>query len=170
MKHLYFVRHGESEWNVQRIYAGTSETPLTALGRQQATAAGEALKKQNIQIDHIISSPLSRAHDTAKLIAKQIDFPAKRIELNSLFIERNFGSLEGKSWDLNVDGFVDVETADNILERARLALEFLESLPYDDILVVAHGSIGRALRHHVMVDFPYHNVVHIENAQVLKFI
>src|SRR5690348_5787824 len=92
MKHLYFVRHGQTQGNVNRLWSGTTETPLTDEGRAQAKRAGEHAK--SLGIDHIVCSPLGRAKDTAAIIAKEIDFPIKDIEHNSLFIERHFGQME----------------------------------------------------------------------------
>ncbi len=172
MKHFYFIRHGLTEMNKAELWSGTTETSLTKEGRAQATAAGKDLAAKNVHIDHIVASPLTRAHDTAKLVAKEIGYPEDKIELNSLFIERHFGALEGQPWhvDIDLDGVVDIETSHEILERARLAIEYLESLPYDSILVVAHGSIGRAIRSHLLADHPYSAMhLRIENASIHKW-
>ena len=156
MKHLYFIRHGLSEMNQAGKWSGAqSESPLTAEGRQQAQAAGRAAK--NLGIDYIISSPLSRAHDTAKIIAQEITYPLDKIELNSLLIERDLGSLEGTPWDpdLNLDDVADVETETAIIERARLTYSHLQALDADAILVVSHGSFGRAFRHIIHPEIPF---------------
>lgn len=118
MKKLYFVRHGLSEMNVQGLMAGTTDTPLTDLGRKQAKKAGQSAKDLNINL--IVSSPLSRALKTAQIIAQEIGYPKNKIILNQLLIERDHGSLEGKTWspDLNLDGFSDVETDDTLVERS----------------------------------------------------
>lgn len=173
MKRLYFCRHGESEANVAGVWSGQMETPLTANGRKQAKAAGEQAKELNI--DHILCSPLSRAHDTAKIIAEEIGFPLDSLEINSLLIERHFGQMEGKHWsiDMDVDGFVDVETRDSVLNRARLTFEHLETLPYDNILVVSHGTFGRALRHVTQPDMPFgpgSAATRFPNAQIVQLL
>jgi uncharacterized phosphatase len=170
MKRLYFVRHGLSEMNKMGLFAGSTDTPLTAEGRQQAKLAGQ--KAKDYGINYIVCSPLSRAHDTARIIAKEIGYPEEDIHLNSLLVERHFGELEGKSWapDLNVDGFSDIETVDNLLERARRALDFLESLEQDTVLVVSHGAFGRALRHHAIVDFPFSTYIQIPNAEIFQLL
>lgn len=173
MKHLYYVRHGLSEMNMQGVWSGQVETPLTQKGREQATLAGKELQEAGIHIDYIIASPLSRAHDTAKLIAKEIGYPIQKIETNPLFIERHFGALEGQPWqpDLDIDGISDIESTDTIINRARLALDYLESLPYDNILVSAHGSIGRAIRHHIIAVLPYHQYeLKLPNATVIQWL
>jgi probable phosphoglycerate mutase len=156
MKHLYFIRHGLSEMNAAGKLSGAgSDTSLTPDGRAQAKAAGVAAK--HLGIDYIISSPLTRAHDTAKIVAIEIGFPADKIELNSLLLERHFGSLEGSEWDpdLNLDGISDVETRESVLERALLTLEHLQTLNADNILVSSHGTFGRALRHTLRPNTPY---------------
>ena len=156
MKHLYFIRHGLSELNKERRWSGgQSNTPLIPEGRAQAKAAGITAKTYNI--DYIISSPLSRAYDTAKIVAQEIGYPIDKIERNSLLIERDFGSLEGQPWqpDFDLDGVSDVETIDSILERATLTLEHLYGLDAEVILVSGHGTFGRAFRHIIHPDIPF---------------
>ncbi|HET8709715.1 MAG TPA: histidine phosphatase family protein [Candidatus Saccharimonadales bacterium] len=155
MKHLYFCRHGLSEMNKLGLWAGQTETPLAEEGKLQAKLAGE--KANELAIDKIISSPYERAHDTAKIIADAIGYPLDHIELNSLFIERHFGALEGTPWqpDLNLDGFADIETFDTLFERCKLGFEFLLALPQDNVLLVSHGSTGRMLRHVIHPDIPF---------------
>lgn len=176
MKKLYFVRHGLTEMNVSGHYSGTSETPLTPKGKKQAKAAGKIAKDFNI--DYIVSSPLSRAHNTAKIIAKEIGYPVKDIHLNSLFIERHFGSMEGQAWqpDIDIDGMANVESHHELLSRAKLALEFLHTLPQDNILVVAHGTFGRALRSLVVPEMIFHadpnhpNYGRLQNAEIVRWL
>lgn len=170
MKHLYFVRHGLSEANKEGRWAGRhTETPLAPEGRLQAEAAGKEAKL--LGIDHIISSPQSRAHETAQIIASTLGLPAKSVELNSLFVERGYGVLEGTPWkpDMNVDGFADVETTDTLLHRMYLAHEFLLTLPHDVVLVVGHGAAGRALRHIIHPHIPVHTQP-FPNAQIVQLI
>lgn len=170
MKKLYFVRHGLTVMNVEGRWSGTTDTPLTERGRQQAKAAGEAAK--NLKIDLIIASPLSRAHETAQIIAKVIEYPKEKILLNPMLIERHFGELEGKEWypDFNYDGIVDIETEDTLLNRARAALDWLETLPEEHIMVVSHGSFGRALRHHILKDFPFSHPHKLKNAEIHEWL
>lgn len=140
---------------VSKLSGAGSDTPLAPEGRDQAKAAGIAAK--DLHIDYIISSPLIRAHDTARIIAKEIGYPEDKIEVNSLLLERHFGPLEGTPWtpDLNLDGISDVETRESVLERARLALEHLKTLDAENILVASHGTFGHALRHILMPGTPY---------------
>jgi len=168
MKHLYFVRHGESELNAQRIFAGQTDTPLTERGRAEANAAGEQVV--HLPIDAIVASPLSRALETARIIASHIDYPLSEIIINDIFKERSLGTLEGKSWDEyseTATGDNGAETDAELLTRAQAGLAFLKSLPADNILLVGHGSFSRALR--TAID-PSQTYDEPENAKLVQFI
>jgi uncharacterized phosphatase len=143
MKQLYFIRHGQSQANVDRIFAGQANTPLTAQGREEVKAAIEKIKLLNIQ--HILASPLSRTRDTAQILAEGIGYPVGDIELNDLLMERAFGSAVGLSWDDDISGIADVETMESVAERARLVFSYISTLPYDTILVVGHGTFWQEL-------------------------
>ena len=80
---LYIVRHGETKLNndtdtSQDRIRGWTDVPLTDKGRQEAKVAGEKLKKHNIEV--ICCSPLSRAHETAKIIGKILNIKPVPIE------------------------------------------------------------------------------------------
>jgi probable phosphoglycerate mutase len=169
MTHIYFVRHGLSELNVAGMVAGVTDTPLVNEGRRQAKLAGKAAKKLGIQ--HMICSPLSRAHETAKIIAKEIGYPEDKIEVNPMFIERNFGEREAQPYvpDFDYDGIKDAEKLDEFLSRAERAVRYLETLPYDKIMVVSHGATGRALRHHLIPHQPYHLSIKYNNAEIVEW-
>lgn len=170
MKKLYFIRHGLSELNVQGLVAGRTETPLTNEGRRQAKAAGQLAK--TYAIDLIVSSPLQRALETAQIIAKELAYPEQNILINDLLIERNFGALEGKPWtpDLNLDGISDLEADNTIIDRAHLALKWLETLGEDNILVVSHGGFGRALRAAIRAEKTLDSKDRLQNAQIHQWI
>ena len=170
MKKLYFVRHGESVLNVAGLFAGTTDTALTPKGRRQAKRAGAQAK--DLKIDLIISSPLSRAYDTAKIIAKEIGYPKAKIQLNPMLAERNYGSAEGQPYsvDFNVDGIKDAETVDELLLRAKEVVDSLSRLEAENVMLVGHGSIGRAIRHHLLEDYPYHLPERLANAEIVQWI
>ena len=170
MQRLYFVRHGLSVLNVKGLFAGQTETPLTDEGRLQAKQAGEYAK--TLHIDYIMSSPLSRALDTAKIIAIEIGFAPENIDVNTLVIERGFGELEGKPWapDLNIDGFADIETHDSLLERAKLTLEHLQTVSAANILIVSHSGFGRAMRYTLNPSVPFRVPPRLNKAEVIQLI
>jgi len=168
MKKLYFIRHGLSETNAQGLFAGTTNTPLTDEGRQQAKKAGKAAK--DLGIDLIVSSSLSRALETAEIFAKEIGYPVDKIKTNKLLMERHYGSLEGKPWAPGLDMPDDVETDDSLINRAQQALEWINSFEADDILVVSHGSLGRALRSLVNSNYTMDHHEGLNNAELVCWI
>lgn len=168
MKRLYYCRHGESQANVDRVHAGWIDTPLTALGRQQAEITGEAAR--GLGIDYIISSPLSRTRDTAQAIARSIGYPESSIEYLDLLVERGFGSAAGLSWDIDISEITDVETMEALGDRARLAYEYLKTLPYDTVLVVGHGTFWQKLQTTIHPDSVVSYVDEPANAQIVQLI
>lgn len=91
---LFLVRHGQSDGNAEGRFGGHSPTPLSALGRQQALLAADALAKEKISA--IYSSDLLRAVQTAEPLANLLDLP---IITTSAFRERKVGVLEGLTFD-----------------------------------------------------------------------
>lgn len=170
MKKLYFLRHGQTEMNVAGIYAGVIETPLTAEGKRQAKEAGKAAK--DLGIDLIVASPLGRAQETAQIVAKEIGYESAKIKGNPLLIERFFGVMEGKTNDLNLtyDQFDGAEDDDSLVHRAHSALAWINSLPADHILIVSHGSFGRALRSILKEEYPLSHPEKISNAELLCWV
>jgi len=171
MKHLYLVRHGHTEMNERGLFSGQTETPLTEKGRAQATAAGKQAK--DLHIDYIISSPLSRAHDTARIIARAIGYPEDKIELNDLLLERHFGSAEGAvySREFDMESVADAESLDALKKRSAEIWDYLQTVPADNILVITHGSAGRMLRAVVLPHIPFHGISeahHLPNAEIVQ--
>ena len=68
MSHLILVRHGQSEWNLQKKFTGWVDVDLTPEGKLEACKAGEVIKELNIKIDHFYSSFQIRSINTLKLI------------------------------------------------------------------------------------------------------
>ena len=166
--HLYFIRHGESTSNYGELITGRQNAQLTNLGRVQASAAGHLIAGRGIKIDHIICSPLDRAHDTAKLIAKEINYPEADIEVNDRVIERSFGKFEGQpnsvakglSDEAIVAGGGEIDA--QIRERAHLLLESLKNTE-GNVLVVSHTGFGRRLRA-VILGVATHETQNFKNA------
>lgn len=183
MKTIYFVRHGQSVMNVSGHYAGTTDTPLTEEGQKQAKAAGKYLKAELIPIDVIVSSPLSRAHGTAQHIASEIDYDLDGIILHDDLVERHFGILEATpfgsgsvtaiahSSDPNAyEKIQDAEKIADMQARADRIIEYLNSLPHENILIVSHGHFGRALRRSILKHPITEFGDRFENAKIVKLI
>jgi len=154
MKRLFYVRHGETEMNMTGLLSGMVETPLAKNGVEQASEVGRAIKANLPKIDLIVCSPLERAYETAKLIAKEIDYPVLKIQKNELFVERTYGVLEGTSNAHfmkpgnyhELDEVQGSETIEQLQARAVRAFDYVSKLGSDTILIVAHNAFGRALK------------------------
>ncbi len=180
MKKLYFVRHGESEMNKAVIWTGSSDAPLTELGHKQAKETGKKIKQQGLAFDVIVSSPMIRAHHTAKHIATTNDYPHEKIILNDKLVERNLGILEGNKPlidstlyfidESSIDQHEGVEPIGDVQKRADEILEYLHSLPHDTILVVGHSAFGRALRRSINKEPIHIRGKSINNAEIVRFI
>lgn len=88
---LLLLRHGQTELSVQRRYSGRGNPPLTELGREQAARAAKMLAAKG-DITAVLSSPLSRARDTAEAAATALDAPLTVLDG---LIETDFGDWEG---------------------------------------------------------------------------
>jgi broad specificity phosphatase PhoE len=174
MKKLYYMRHGESVLNTKLLYAGRTETPLTAEGQAQAQTAGRAAKVQNVHIDLIVTSPLERAIETAQIFAEEIGLSPKKIVIDKQLIERDFGNLEGKPWtpvhDSAYQHQFDIETNDQLVARAKKALDWIKTLPADNVLVVSHGGFGRALRSIMREDYHIDHPERLANAHLYEWL
>jgi 2,3-bisphosphoglycerate-dependent phosphoglycerate mutase len=137
---FYFVRHGETESNLQGTIAGSVDTPLTDRGHAQARTVAAALKNDGITA--IYCSALRRSRDTARHIASALALPVSVIpELG----ERNWGELEGAPRDMRVRGVTPrgAETPEEFVRRVQQGLAKIsgEGVP----LVVAHSGVFRVL-------------------------
>lgn len=184
MKQLYFVRHGESEANAKGVWSPI-DAALTDNGRWQATAAGCDARERGLDFDHIISSPLPRAHETARLIADELDYNLHNIELMPALVERNWGKLTGmphkQFFDAgkthrDIDDIEAAEPLEALQMRASNVLNHLYERPEERILIVGHGTFGRALRraisghsHEAEYDQPIADQ-RIPNAQIIRLI
>ena len=96
MGHFYFVRHGQTVWNVENKICGATDIPLTEYGHQQAVETGRKIVEEGIQADEILYSPLIRAADTARHISEITGIPARE---EPRLKEQNFGKWESTPRD-----------------------------------------------------------------------
>jgi uncharacterized phosphatase len=170
MKKLYFVRHGLSTDNKKGVYSGLSNPALTPEGVTQSIAAGKQAKKLNI--DLVVSSPYIRAHETAKLISRHANYPLEKILLNELLIERNLGIMEGHPYFPGKihDQIEGVESTSDVIKRAQEAIDWLHSLPANNILIVSHGSFGRGIRTVINPKISFSELPSLENAKIIRIL
>lgn len=149
---IYFVRHGITDWNLQRRAQGLEEVPLNEGGILQAHACGEQL--QGLSVDYIVSSPLGRAVQTAEIVGSYLGI--NDVHTMEQFTERDFGRLSGLTKEeadvLRASGEdMLVESKEAVAERCRRGVEELyQRFGAESILVVTHGGLIRSLLRDIM--------------------
>lgn len=149
---LFILRHGQTVWNKAGMFQGRRDSPLTALGQQQALRQRAILDAFGMVPSLVYSSPQGRALATTRLIFGD-DAP---IRLDDRLQEIDFGGWEGKTRDevsSEIDGAFDAtgqwqfqspggEDLPALMRRAR---DFLDALP-GPAIIVCHGTISLVLR------------------------
>ncbi|TAN11783.1 MAG: histidine phosphatase family protein [Burkholderiaceae bacterium] len=151
---LLLIRHGETDWNAANRIQGQLDIPLNARGREQARLLAEALAERD-PIDHIYSSDLARALQTAQAIGTRLQSP---ITPMAVLRERAFGAFEGRTfadvrasdpeqserWRRRDPGWAPPhgETLVRFRDRITRAVTALaQQNPGRQIAVVAHGGV-----------------------------
>jgi broad specificity phosphatase PhoE len=157
---IYLVRHGQTEWNVERRMQGRRESPLTPHGERQAAAMGKLLAGL-VAGDppgtwRLVSSPLGRACQTAAFVAASLGLA---VEIDERLAEIAFGDWEGRlreevapqhpelfatpEWLFSPPGG---ETYEDVRTRVVGFLEDLPPEPERRVIAVSHGVTGRVVR------------------------
>lgn len=150
MGHLYFVRHGQTIWNVENKICGATDIALTDLGHEQAVKTGEAILAQGITADEILYSPLMRAKDTALHISEVTGIPARE---EMRLKEQNFGKYEstardGAEFQLAKAEFINSYSGgESMLRLAQRIYNLLDDVKNSDktYILVAHNGIARVV-------------------------
>jgi len=165
---IIFLRHGESVGNAEARWQGQADYPLTDKGRQQAQALVKRWLDEKRTFDIIVSSPLSRACETAEIIGAALKVP---VESDPLWMERNIGQVEGLTAE-EVDqrypnrGFItpfsailgDEGEGDwELYLRGGQALQGLLRRSPGKYLVVSHGGLLNQVMYAVMGTTPHAN-------------
>lgn len=148
MTSLYLVRHGETDWNAQRRIQGKTDIRLNDTGRAQADTTARLLARR--EWDGVLSSPLSRAFETASIIAAELRMPEP--QTIAAFAERDYGEAEGLNWreiEARFPGDAVVpgrETHEDVARRVIPALVELAQLhPSRTLIIVSHGGVIRSV-------------------------
>ena len=158
---IYFVRHGETDWNAAQRYQGQRDIPLNATGRAQAKRNGlvlsEVLGKAAASLDYV-ASPLLRARETMEIMRRELALPVEAYRTDDRLREIHYGHWEGQLWNdlpaTDPEGYAareadkwgwqprDGESYRILSDRVALWLQSVER----DAVVAAHGGVSRVLR------------------------
>ncbi len=156
---IWFVRHGETDWNKARRIQGQTDIELNDTGHAQARAIAAAMAELHGTLDHfaVHVSPLKRPRQTLSHILDAFGQQAPRISVDERLKELNFGEAEGQTWpELNTMGInpeADPEGyhawrpagGESYADATARVREWLDSLS-GPTLAVAHGGISRIVR------------------------
>jgi broad specificity phosphatase PhoE len=158
---FYFLRHGETAWNAEGRLCGSTDVPLSDVGRHQAQAL--ARRMQPILVEALYSSPLGRALETARVIGHAI---AREPVVDNRLVELNYGAWEGRTfeeikreapavyqaWDADPGSLAPPqgETGAHLIERVTPFLaEVARKHPAGNVVVVCHKTVTRLLACHI---------------------
>jgi uncharacterized phosphatase len=142
---LALVRHGQTDWNLYDLLQGSSDIPLNDTGRAQAREAARLLS--DAHWDRIVTSPLVRAVETARIIAGECGI--RDVELDGALVERDYGDAEGITreeatarWGQDWPG---EESYADLTIRAVLAVDAVaQRYPGENLILATHGTFIRA--------------------------
>jgi probable phosphoglycerate mutase len=154
---LIVLRHGETDYNRQGRYQGSTDIELNDSGKEQAKIAAGNLT--GLEIDHIVSSPLKRAFETAESISTALHIP---VEVNADFVERNMGLYEGltreeigqqypelNGWMITRQFYASPPQGESLFDfslRLYNGLSTLrEAYTGRKVLLVCHGGVARSI-------------------------
>jgi broad specificity phosphatase PhoE len=161
---LYFVRHGETDWNAERRYQGQMDIPLNDRGRAQCRRNGAALRAflPGIAEADFVASPLGRTRETMEILRASLGLDPSGYRLDRRLIELSYGAWEGQLQaslpSTDPQGLAERkrdpfrwrptggESYEDLLRRT---IEWAASLDRDTV-VASHGGISRCLRAHVL--------------------
>lgn len=158
---LYFVRHGETDWNRLQRYQGQQDIPLNGTGREQARRNGAVLKEAlgaGVASLDFVASPLQRARETMEIIRGELGLAPTDYRHEPRLSEINYGHWEGQLWSelpvtdpegfkarqANFWGWQPREGESYAMLSDRVA-GWLNDVDRSGV-VVAHGGVMRVLR------------------------
>jgi broad specificity phosphatase PhoE len=158
---LYYVRHGETDWNRDQRYQGQHDIPLNATGRSQAVGNGRTLAavlgKEAAALDYV-ASPLLRARETMEIMRAELGLPRQGSRTDDRLREIHYGHWEGELWNelpaKDPQGFAAREAdkwawrptgGESYRDLSARVGQWLAEVERDAV-VAAHGGVMRVLR------------------------
>lgn len=161
---IYFIRHGETDWNAEARYQGQADVPMNETGRAQAKRNGAALRPllPSIAEAAYVASPLRRARETMQIVRAALELEPDAFRIDERLREAHYGHWQGTLLaDLpRVDAAgIEARTRDPFRWRPQGGESYEDltarTLPWladvdRDTVVVSHGGVSRVLRGHIL--------------------
>lgn len=169
---ICLVRHGQTDFNKNKLVQGWTDNPLNDTGIEQANMVGQYFKKNNYYFDHIYTSPLLRATKTASIISGYLDQP-RTLKIDYHFLERDFALFEGNGVDetikvISVNGFKAKGFEDNELLLRRIEngiVNLYKTHPNDTLLISCHSHVVKSFL--ILADnSKYDYLTYLNNASI----
>ncbi len=161
---IYFVRHGQTDWNVERRFQGQLDIPINATGRDQARRNGLILADlvKDPENWNFVASPLGRTRETMEIVRSAMNLSPETYKTDDRLKEIHFGEWQGKTWaERNIEDpertaahdkqrweyktpGKDGESYVMLYDRVISWLDTVKS----DTICVSHGGISRCLQKH----------------------
>lgn len=171
---IYFVRHGETDLNKQKIFQGHIDEPLNEVGQNQAKMVAQKLKDE--KFDYIFCSPFKRARGTADEINK---FHNLEIVEDFRIAETNLGTMQGRSYNQeNIDEYFanpkkfGGESFEDVYNRVKSFLDEKKKFKGKNILIVSHSGVNLFVNFYIKNrDIKKDEVEYIpfENCGIMKY-
>lgn len=162
-----FVRHGQTDYNLDNRWMGSTDLPLNAIGIAQSERIADYLAQYPFEI--VFSSPLKRAMQTADIILQKQS--VAKFQVLSGLAERSFGELEGRVKTSllreRLDNFSDVESEQEVIDRVIPALSIMKQ--YNSFLIVSHSNLFKLIVKYQLVILP-NKVNKLDNADYTFFL
>ncbi len=181
---ICLIRHGQTDWNNQKLIQGRIDNPLNDTGKAQLKIVGKYLKETDNIWDIIITSPLTRAIESATIVKNELNFQDELI-INPNVIEREFGKAEGENICEDIynkitnDDVEGLEKSYELQARAYNAiLDIANKYQGKNILIVTHSHFIKGLFTKISTDFTFTtplynaslNYVYVNNNKITKYI
>lgn len=173
---IYYLRHGETEWNRERRIQGQIDIPLNDTGLGQARRMAAKLREIIDDLDdfQLMASPLTRTRQTMQAVLDVYGAGQADVVFDDRLKELNFGLYEGKQWadvhtviepEINPEAYHDwcPDEGEGYAEGRERVADWLSSLT-GPVVVVAHGGISRILRG-IVFDLPKREIVALKVPQ-----
>lgn len=185
IKNIYVIRHGETDWNKSHRFQGSTDIKLNDLGREQALKLRPIV--QQLQIESVYSSPLSRAYETAEIATQELKLT---IQKDDRLRETNIGDAEGltleelmqrhgedcvtrwRSYDERLLDFrfPNGESKREMMYRVRrVFIEIAQNSNRNSVAVFAHGMVMRAMTYIFAEGTPW-DIKHFSNGSVHHYV